>query len=219
MVDSHARDLHRWVLNLYSASWGARVYTWLKLLILPLREATEHLPRRGLILDMGCGFGYVANYLSLDAPERVVIANDPDVSRIEAARRTVGGRPNIEFHAIDSRELARADFDGVNVTDVLHHVPYDQQQALIDDVYRKLKPGGTLVIRETDRRPALRYYLFNVALETLLYLGQEKTRFRPRRQWAEMLERAGFRIEQASVNAWWFPYTTCSFVCRKPLDA
>lgn len=219
MDNARARELRRSLVTLYASSWAAGIYTRLKLLLLPLADVAERLPRRGLILDMGCGFGYVANYLNLDSPERVIVANDPAVSRIASAQRTVGARRNIEFHAIDSRDIVRSDFDGASVFDVLHHVPYDQQQALINDLYSKLKPGGMLVIRETDQRPALRYYLFNCALEWVLYAGQEKTRFRPMRDWVDMLQCAGFSIEQVTPNAWWFPYTTCLFVCRKPHDA
>ena len=204
------------MVDLYTQSWAGRLYTEIKLLILPLREMSEQLPTRGVILDMGCGFGYVSNYLSLHSPERMVIANDPEAPRIAVARDTVGNRRNIEFLAIDSRQIDRCDFDGASVTDVLHHVPFAEQQALIDDLFRKLKPGCRLVIRETDKRFALRYYVFNCALEWLLYIGKEKMRLRPAVEWASMFKRAGFEIESVSLNSRWFPYTTCLFVCRKP---
>jgi 2-polyprenyl-3-methyl-5-hydroxy-6-metoxy-1,4-benzoquinol methylase len=190
----------------------------MKMWLLPLGEVAERLPKQGLLLDMGCGFGYVANYLSLDSPHRMVVANDPAAPRIAAARRTVGSRRNIEFHAADLREIDQADFDGASVFDVLHHVPYDEQQSLIDELYRRLKPGAVLIIRETDQRPALRYYVCSCVLETLLYAGQEKTRYRPMRSWSEMLQRAGFRIEQVTRNEWWYPSMTCLFVCRKPFS-
>ena len=185
-------------------------------MILPLQDVSEHLPLRGLILDMGCGYGFVSNYLSLHSGDRMIVANDPEVPRIDIAKRTVGSRTNIEFLAVDSREITRADFDGVCVTDVLHHVPYDQQQALVNDIYSKLKPGGVLVIRETDKRIALRYYIFNCALEWLLYIGKEKMRFRHRDEWAGMFKRAGFEIDRVIFNSRWFPYTTCLVLCRKP---
>ncbi|HMB80965.1 MAG TPA: class I SAM-dependent methyltransferase [Vicinamibacterales bacterium] len=208
--------LRRRVTDLYTQSLATRLYTELKMMILPLQDVSEQLPTRGLILDMGCGYGFVSNYLSLHSADRMIIANDPEEPRIAVARETVGSRTNIEFLAVDSREITRSDFDGVCVTDVLHHVPYDQQQALIDDVYRKLKPGGVLVIRETDKRIALRYYIFNWALEWFLYMGKEKLRFRHRDEWAKMFRRAGFEIERVVFNGRWFPYTTCLFVCRKP---
>jgi 2-polyprenyl-3-methyl-5-hydroxy-6-metoxy-1,4-benzoquinol methylase len=204
---------------MYASSTAARLYTMLKMWILPLQDAAEELPKQGLILDMGCGYGFMTNYLSLESPDRAIIANDPAANRIAIAQRTVGARTNVQFLAIDSRQIDRSDFDGICVVDVLHHVPYADQQALIDDVYAKLKPGGRLVIRETDKRFAIRYFLFNCALEWLLYIGQVHSRFRPTAEWVQMFERAGFAIERMTPNPRWFPYTTCLFVCRKPARA
>jgi len=215
MDKARTRELRRSLLALYEWSWAAKSYARIKLVLLPLREISEELPKQGVILDTGCGFGYVANYLNLDSPELVIVANDPVASRVTSAQRTIGFRRNMELCAIDSRDSERANFDGASVVDALHHVPYDQQQALIDDRYRKLKPGGLLVFRETDQRYGLRDYLFNCALEWLLYAGQEKTRFRPKREWMEMLQRPGFHSEQVVPNTWWFPYTTCLFFSRK----
>jgi 2-polyprenyl-3-methyl-5-hydroxy-6-metoxy-1,4-benzoquinol methylase len=219
MTEPTPRELRRQVIGLYTQSWDEALYAKLKMLILPFEDISNNLPKTGRILDMGCGFGYVSNYLSLESNARTIVASDPATNRIEVARRTIGNRTNIQFHDIDSRSITEGGFDGVSVTDVLHHVPYDQQQSLIDDLYRKLKPGGTLVIRETDVRHTLRYYVFNLALECLLYIGQERARFRRRDQWAAMFRHAGFTIERVISNTWWFPYMTCLFVCRKPLDA
>src|SRR3954464_4764888 len=104
MDNARSRELRRSLVALYASSWAAAAYTRLKLVLLPLADVAERLPREGLILDMGCGFGYVANYLNPDSPERVIVANDPAASRIAAARKTIGTRRNIEFHAIDSRD-------------------------------------------------------------------------------------------------------------------
>jgi 2-polyprenyl-3-methyl-5-hydroxy-6-metoxy-1,4-benzoquinol methylase len=219
MSETSARELRRQVIGLYTQSWVESTYAKLKMIILPFEDVAANLPKQGRILDMGCGFGYVANYLSLESQKRVIIGNDPAEERIAVAKRTVGDRRNIEFHAVDSRTIAESDFDGAYVTDVLHHVPYDQQQEIIDDLYRKLKPGGTLVVRETDVRPAVRYYVFNLWLELLINIGRESARFRKREEWAAMFRSAGFTIENVIFNTWWFPYTTCMFVCRKPLHA
>ena len=106
-------------------------------------------------------------------------------------------------------------FDGVVITDVLHHVPYVQQAPILEDVYRKLKPGGVLVIRETDIKFRLRYFIFNYALEWLLYLGVEKLKFRKAAEWRRMLEAVGFSVEQSIPNPRFFPYITVLFVCSK----
>ena len=46
--------LRRRVTDLYTQSLATRLYTELKMMILPLQDVSEQLPTRGLILDMGC---------------------------------------------------------------------------------------------------------------------------------------------------------------------
>jgi 2-polyprenyl-3-methyl-5-hydroxy-6-metoxy-1,4-benzoquinol methylase len=190
-------------------------YTALKLWILPLEEFSRHLPSRGRILDVGCGYGYLANYLSLMSAERHVIGNDVDPGRIRVAQATRGDRAAVEFLAADARALS-GDFDGVALADMLHHVPYEEQEPLLKDLYAKLRPGGVLVMRETDRRLRLRYLVFNYCLEWWLYRRQEKLRFRKASEWARLLSGVGFVVRQAIPNKPWAPYLTVTFVCVKP---
>lgn len=91
------RVLRRRVIDTYTSSALQRLYTTLKMWILPLQDAADSPSKRGLILDVGGGFGYVPNCLSLDSPERTIIANDPAADRIEVARQPPGDRRNIQF--------------------------------------------------------------------------------------------------------------------------
>lgn len=208
-------ELRQQLSDLYTRSAIERVYAALKFSILPFEQVAQYLPPEGRILEVGCGYGYVSNYLSLENPRRQVVGNDTAVDRVEVAKRTIGSRANIEFIAGDCREMPDEGFDGVVITDVLHHVPYDQQEPILRDVYRKLKPGGVLVMRETDIKFRLRYFLFNYLLELLLYYGVEKANFRKAEAWRQMLRRVGFTVQQSIPNPRFFPYITVLFVCAK----
>lgn len=209
-------SLRRQVAQLYGGSPVARLYASLKIRIIPFEQFAQFLPRRGVVLEVGCGYGYLANYLSLEGPERLVVANDPAAGRIEVAQRTIGARTNIRFVAADCRELELHEVDGTVIADVLHHVPFAEQGPILADVYKKLKPGGVLVMRETDIKNSLRYLLFNYLLEWLLYLGQEKLKFRPSKEWRRILEGVGFEVRRIIPNPPLFPYITALFVCAKP---
>ena len=200
---------------LYRAAGLPGWYLWLKLRILPLDACSRFMPREGTILDVGCGYGFLANFLSLEHASRRVIGNDPDLPRIAVARRTVGSRGNIEFLDVDSRSLPVRDLDGVLMADVLHHVPYEEQQVILRDLYRKLKQGGTLLIRETNKVPDPRYILLHCVLETLLYLGKERMRFRRAGEWSSMLQSVGFTIRHTESSPLHALYLTTIFVCTK----
>jgi 2-polyprenyl-3-methyl-5-hydroxy-6-metoxy-1,4-benzoquinol methylase len=213
MADVEA--LKRRLAGLYAGRGVPGWYTALKLRLIPFEEFARHVPKTGTILEVGCGYGYLANYLSLEEPQRRVIGNDTDAPRIEAAKRSIDGRTNISFEAADSRLMPLEGLDGVVIADVLHHIPYPEQEEVLADLYRKLRPGGILVMRETDKKFRLRYFLFNVVLEWLLYLGKEKLRFRRGSEWARILTSIGYEVRERIPNPPLFPYSTATFVCAK----
>lgn len=184
--------------------------------IIPFERFSQFLPKEGTILEVGCGYGYVSNYLSLESPGRFIVGNDVAIERVRLAEKTIGGRHNIQFLAKDCRDIKRNDFDGVIIADVLHHVPYPEQEKILVDVYGKLKPGGVLVLRETDKKMRLRYFIFNYLLEWLLYFHTEKLNFRKASEWRRILESIGFEVKDVIPNHPLFPYITVLFVSRKP---
>ena len=212
-------ELRQRLSSLYTGSMLQKGYTALKLSIIPFEQFSQYLPKEGRILEVGSGYGYVSNYLSLENPNRQVVGNDPALDRTELAKSTIGNRTNIDFVSTDCREMADGGFDGVVIADVLHHVAYAQQANILEDVYRKLKPGGALVIRETDVKFRLRYFVFNYALEWVLYMGVEKLKFRKVGEWRRMLEGIGFTVQYAVPNPRFFPYMTVLFVCSKGPEA
>ena len=56
--------------DLYSVSMLQRIYTSLKMMIIPFEQFAQFLPNDGVVLEVGCGYGYVSNYLSLENPTR-----------------------------------------------------------------------------------------------------------------------------------------------------
>jgi 2-polyprenyl-3-methyl-5-hydroxy-6-metoxy-1,4-benzoquinol methylase len=200
---------------LYRVSWSERIHTAVKFYIVPFEEFSRHLPTTGTILDVGCGYGYVANYLSLESSGRQVVGNDIATDRLQVAQRTVGNRRNITFVLSDSRNLKLGGLDGVILADVLHHIPYADQEQILADLFDKLKPGGVLVMRETDKKPRLRYFLCNYLLEWLCYPHGVKLLFRKADEWAGMLRSVGYEIKRVIPNPPCFLYLTVTFVCVK----
>lgn len=211
-----ASELRQALAGLYRGTSLPPWYLRLKFLIMPFEECAQAVPGTGKILDVGCGYGLLANYLSLDSPRRQIVGHDTAADRIAVAQATAAGRPNVQFVVGDARALPDRSFDAIVVTDVLHHVPYAEQAPILKDLFEKLKPGGVLVVRETDKRVAFRYYLFHVLLETVLYMGVEKKRFRSIADWTALLQAAGYEVRDIRRNHPWSLYLTALFVCARP---
>ena len=52
---------------------SAQIYFKLRPLIIPFDIIEKHVPKKGTIVDLGCGFGIFANFLAIQSDDRKVI--------------------------------------------------------------------------------------------------------------------------------------------------
>lgn len=103
------------------------------------------------VLDAGCGTGGFLRWV-LDANPRASVAGaDIGADAIDLARTRV---PEAELEAVPVSALPFADerFDVVVTKDVLQHVPEDEVQLSLHQIYRVLKPGGILFLHTNGSR-------------------------------------------------------------------
>jgi ubiquinone/menaquinone biosynthesis C-methylase UbiE len=126
--------------------------------ILPkIRSASLLFKARGYkrILDLGCGTGRHSIYLAKKGFD--VYATDISPTGIEITREKAEslGLQNMHFQQLDMISIPFADnfFDAVVCTRTLHHGTLAQIQKTINEIYRVLRPGGTLVTDLLSVRP------------------------------------------------------------------
>jgi SAM-dependent methyltransferase len=114
---------------------------------------------RAQVLDVGCGPGWLSEYLArcgywvtgIDISEDMVeIAGE----RVAAIEQPIGEgiEPVAEFHAMPVRELPWSErFDAAILYDTMHH--FDNEVSTLEAIGRTLVPGGRIYIRE-GARPA-----------------------------------------------------------------
>ena len=114
----------------------------------------EHLPRYEValahcagkrVLDFGCGTGYGAARLADVAAE--VVGADLSQGALSFARQT-HCRPNLKFErsADLGAGFAAASFDTIVCFEVIEHLAKDDQDRLLQNFSRLLKPSGTAII-------------------------------------------------------------------------
>ncbi len=109
------------------------------------------LPKKGLILDIGCGYGFMSYMLQFAAPERDLIGYDYDEEKIAVAGHCFSRNEHIHFMRSDVRALEIGPANAIILSDVLHYLDPDEQGTLIRKCMSVLKPEGVLLIREGDR--------------------------------------------------------------------
>lgn len=175
-----------------------RLRVWQRWTGTPYSMAGEVLPRSGVILDLGCGFGMLAALLAVHAPGRELVGLDVDEAKVGRARRLFGDLARFECVDFSNPLEGELRADAVVIWDVLHHLA--EPAALLRWARSQLRPGGLLLVKENDVEP-LTKRLIAEAVEVVA-VGLDVTasapvRFRSRAEWSRMLEDAGFRVERS----------------------
>ncbi|HVZ79741.1 MAG TPA: class I SAM-dependent methyltransferase [bacterium] len=196
---------------------GTRLFLWLRWLWTPYDRMASLLPDRGLVLDGGCGHGLLSLTLALGSSRRRVEGLDHSVERVAIARQAGRDLPNLSVSKGDFRKIPRRAYQGIALVDVLHYLPYEEQEALMKDAFRRLARGGVFLFRDVDRRPGFSS-LWNRLHEGLMTgLGFTKAgglHFRSRVQWDQLARRVGFQVRSEATGR--FPFADVLFWCRKP---
>jgi len=159
------------------------------------------LTDEGRILDVGCGFGLFAAYFGQTHPRRSIVGVDPSERRIGIAR-SVAAKLGLRQHTFvvgDVRDASlEGPFDAIYVLDVMHHLPAEDQVAVLERFRSLLAPGGMLIIKDITTEPRLGL-LFTELLDRVMVGWSEPLAYRHHREWAEMLTDLGFKVRMVRV--------------------
>jgi SAM-dependent methyltransferase len=111
----------------------------------------EWNPIANRILEVGCGEGAVTQRLNAAFPSASITAIDIT----ERVGRLYQGRHEaVRFVQCTVQEIAAnqpGEFDLVVLSDVLHHVPMELRQGIVDAIRTTLAPQGALVFKDWQR--------------------------------------------------------------------
>jgi 2-polyprenyl-3-methyl-5-hydroxy-6-metoxy-1,4-benzoquinol methylase len=158
------------------------------------------LPEEGRILDVGCGFGLWSAYFGQMQPARRIVGVDRSEPRVRMAERVVAQvGVTASFVAADVRDArVEGPFDAAYVLDVLHHIPRNDQRAVLEKLRDLLSPGGVLLIKDITTEPWLELK-FTEVLDRVMVGLDEELAYRHHREWQALLEELGFHVRVVRV--------------------
>ncbi len=106
------------------------------------------LPRNGAFYDLGCGYGFMTYMLHWAAQGRSFTGVDYDGEKIEVAQGNFLRDSRIIFEQGDLTTYNLGACDGIIISDVLHYLLPEQQEALLERCITALNAGGRLIIRD-----------------------------------------------------------------------
>lgn len=188
------------------------LYAYLRWRLCPFEQIEKYIPREGRVIDIGCGYGLLANFLALKSNRRDVTGVDLSEKRISIAEKTSDNRKNIRFKLVNVLGLQLEKYCAMVMSDFLHHIDYKAQKELLLRCYQKIAPGGLLIIEEVDNRPLWKYW-FNTMVDKILNIG-EGIFFHNQREFQELLERIGFKVSIKKAHRG-IPLSDILYICKK----
>src|SRR5690606_37319721 len=91
----------------------------------------ELVPSKGNVLDLGCGYGFLAHMLHMLEPERRITAVDYDIDKIETARNGFLKSNNLTFIHADVTKFELTKYDSIIISDVLHYLTTAEQMDVV----------------------------------------------------------------------------------------
>jgi ubiquinone/menaquinone biosynthesis C-methylase UbiE len=170
-------------------------------------------------LDIGCFDGgitqSIAKYFNLNHLQTHGVDIADYGGHLTAAESKVSDPPSLNtqsnksakiiFSLYDGKKLPYSDnsFDLITCLMVLHHIPKDNLDALISEIYRVMKPNGVLILREHDVNNAAEILLLDMMHDFYDYVWnvietkateQWGTNYKSRMEWNALITKTGFTL-------------------------
>ena len=157
----------------------------------PILEELEKKPFDTL-LDVGCGTGPMIQLLCEKYPERHYTGLDLTPKMIEYANAK--RLPNAVFKVGDSENLPfeESAFDAVICSNSFHHYPNPQK--FLNGVFRVLKPGGRLVLRDHTSSTPVVWLMNHLEMPIANLIGHGDVRAYTIKEVRSMCEKAGLSV-------------------------
>ncbi len=121
----------------------------------------NYIPKKGKIIDLGCGYGFFDNLLYLISKDRRIYAYDFIEKRLRIAR-LVNKDKKIKFIQSDILSFRQKKCDCIFMIDTLCYLDNYQKLKLIKRCYNALKDKKFLIIKDLRKKPIIKYILLSI---------------------------------------------------------
>jgi len=185
-----------------------RAHVLIRFLTCPFLRVLRHLPANASLLDIGAGH-LVLSVLARQKGARPT-AVDPDARKV---RKFAGINSVIGYD-----DCIRGKFDAVAIIDVLYKMPLADWDPFLDRIRQRLKPGGTLLIKEHDPTARVKHSWNRLQerLATALHLTLgESFSYETAAEFAARLRRNGFEVSLAKRIDAGYVHPHMLYVCAR----
>lgn len=166
-------------------------------------EALKKVPSNSSILDVGCGTGMLAAKLLSSSPDNFVVGVDLSSGMIEQAQQACkpfGSRTRFVVGDSEHLPFPSGSFDAVTCSHSFHHYP--NQEAVVREFARVLRPNGVLLLADANRDNLWGWALFDGYVNWL----EGGVSHCSAKRFRELLDAAGFDVVTQQRGGWIMPW-------------
>jgi len=108
------------------------------------------VPKSGLIIDAGCGYGFMSYILGYTSQERQIIGIDYDDEKIIVAQNGYTKPINARFESANLLNYSWPSADCIIMSDVMHYLSKENREIAFFNAVQALNIGGTIIVRDGD---------------------------------------------------------------------
>ncbi len=117
----------------------------------------SYVPLKANVVDIGCGYGFLAYLLSYRSNERIILGIDYDAEKIDVATNCHSKTEKVNFVNADALQYNFGKTDVFVLMDVLHYMEEQKQRELIIKCLQSLNNEGIIIIRDADTSEVKRH--------------------------------------------------------------
>ena len=130
-----------------------------------IKIIASKLPKKPInILEFGCGTGRNSFFMKKFFPESNIFACDISEKSLEVASKI---NPAVKYDNIVSPEdivdIYKEPFDCIFISNVFHHIPFNEHHSWLDALYKILSKEGMIFIFEHNPYNPITRHIFNTS--------------------------------------------------------
>lgn len=126
-----------------------KLFLFIRYITAPFASLSKYLPKKGLILDVGCGPGLLESYFTNKNDKLFFIGIDPDRIKINIASKLIFERARFVCGYLESF-LSKLKFDCITLIDVEYLLNNQEKKVLLNQCIKLLNKDGIILLKTND---------------------------------------------------------------------
>lgn len=194
------------IIDVYrKSSFFIKVYTWVRYKTCPFLRIEQFVPKEGLIIDYGCGYGLFSHILSILSCKREIYGFDISKTRIEEAKKAISIDRKIIFlsdknHTEDIIRIS----DCIVMLDVICYFSNQERKEILKSFYKNLKKGSILIIKDVQKKISIKYFWLYIqeiiAVKIIKITDADSLNFFNCEYMHNLLKAVGFKVSVVDIS-------------------